>query len=245
MSARLSITPDQFEQHARERVDVGTFVDHAAELLGGHVLEAAEKFLRLAQRMAPGGRISESDCEVHDVDVVTERLVERPGDIPVDQQVRRLDPAMDESACVCGVERTGRLLDDRDGPVGRDRPDRLDHIGDVDAVDEAHVDEQASVEVTEPVNGNDVRVAQAGGQLRFPLEPGAELVIIRQPCGQPLEGDHPLALGVESTEHLTHSAAAEQCLEAVGPEQLFMVRAPERLIHTSSLARTARLVTNL
>jgi hypothetical protein len=177
--------------------------------------------------------------------VVAERLVERPGDIPVDQQVRRLDATVDESSGVRGVERAGRLLGDRDGPLGRDRSDRLDQIGDVDAVDVAPVDEQASIEVTEPVNGNDVRVAQAGGQLRFPLEAGAELVIIRQLSGQPLEGDDPIVLGVESTEHLTHSAAAEQCLEAVWPEQLFMVRAPERLIHTPSLARTPRLVTNL
>ena len=51
------------------------------------------------------------------------------------------------------------LFEDRHRPIGLERTDSVDQLGDVVALDVAHVDEQVAVEFSEPMDRHDVRVA--------------------------------------------------------------------------------------
>ena len=59
------------------------------------------------------------------------------------------------------------------------------------------------------VDGGDVRVVQAGQDLRLPLEPGEAVWIGSEGVGEDLQRDLAAQLGVGGLPDLTHAAAAE------------------------------------
>ena len=127
---------------------------------------------------------------------------------------------MDEAGGVRVVERLGHLGDQGDGAARLQRapPTALEDPGEVDARDEAHVEEQPAVDLAEVVQRDDVRVLQLRGGVRLAAEALPEHLVAREVVGQQLEGDGPAAAGVEGAVHGAHAAAAELVLDPVGPE---------------------------
>ena len=70
----------------------------------------------------------------------------------------------------------------------------------------------------QPVNGGDVRVVEAGEDLRLPREPGEAIGIIREGVGQDLQRDLAVELRVSGLPDLAHPALAEEGGHVVVPE---------------------------
>ncbi len=90
----------QLIQGDAERVDIGAVVHLAApgrNLLGTHVAQRAQQFARHGQA---GGALEQSQAEIGDPEIAAH----------VEQQVGRLDVAMDDAGLMCVFERLGRLL---------------------------------------------------------------------------------------------------------------------------------------
>ena len=97
----------------------------------------------------------------------------------------------------------------------------LQVAGQVDAVDEAHVEVGLAVDLAVIVDGYDMRVAQPGGQLGLAQEPTLEVHVGSQPGRQALERHHPVLASVPGPEDLAHPAPPDQSLQLIGPELLF------------------------
>ena len=199
-------------EHAGEGVDVdAVVVGVAGHALGGHVRGGAQREARPA-----GGAVAHlaRDAEVGEVG-------EAPlgGALPDQQDVGRLDVAVHQAFRVRGVERVGHLGEHVDRPLRRQRA-APQQRGEVDALDQPHVQEQASADLAVVVDRDDVRLGQLRGERRLPPEPAAVLGIGRELLLEPLDGDGPVALHVERAEDLAHAAPADQRVEPVGAEAL-------------------------
>jgi hypothetical protein len=137
-----------------------------------------------------------------------------------DQDVRRFDVPVHQPDPVRGIEGRGDLLDDRDGAARLETAGGLaqDEV-EVAALDEAHVDEQPAVDLPEAVDGDDVRIAQLGREMRLATEPRLEVGVRGHVGREDFDSDHPLGLRVVGAEDLSHRAAAQQALQPVPPER--------------------------
>ena len=86
-----------------------------------------------------------------------------------DEQVGRLDVAVDDAAAVRGVERLGDLDREVEHPRGRQRS-FFDQLLDGPPFEQLHHDERLPVVLAELVDRADVRVLQGGGEPRLALE---------------------------------------------------------------------------
>ena len=195
-------------------VDVGTVVplvpDHP---LRRHVARCADGQARPAQR---GSAERARDAEVHQVGEAP--FGRAPGGAD-EQHIGRLHVAVDEAFGVGGVERVRDLRHDVDGPRRREQTD-ADHGGEVDAMNEPHVDEKLAVDLAEVVDGDDVRFAQLGRQRRLAAEAHPVLGVGGELPGQAFERHDPVAPGVEGPKDLPHATAADELLQAVRAEEL-------------------------
>ena len=89
-----------------------------------------------------------------------------------DQDVGRLDVTVDQTGVVGGVQRRGHLLDHRDGeaPGPSGLSVSRQHRPEVATLDEPHVQVEPAVDLAVAVDGDDVRVVDPGGGLRFATE---------------------------------------------------------------------------
>ena len=74
-----------------------------------------------------------------------------------DQDVRRPDVAVDEMVSVRGIQGLGDLTDEVHRPLRCDPIVRIEQRADIGAVHQAHIDEQLAIDLTEVMNGDDVR----------------------------------------------------------------------------------------
>ena len=206
---------EQLEQHAGERVDVGPPVHGPVlEPLGRHVVERAEG--GPGERQCGPARLPGGGAGDAEVDQVGELVLV----VAAHEHVGRLDVAVHQPGRVRGVQRPRHLGQDPDRAARRHRALRLDHRGEVDAVDQPHVDEQRAVDLPEVVDRDDVRLGQLRGQRRLAAEAGLELRVARERGGQPLERDRAPAPGVPRAVDLAHAAPADEVLKPVRPELL-------------------------
>ena len=211
--ARERVRPaEQLEQDAGHRVDVGRATDGLVqEALGRHVADRADGEAGPGQPPAEGRAGGARDAEVDQG-----HELRRPGG---DQHVPRLDVAVDQALGVGGVQRGGELLDDRDGPVRRHRAVAPQQRAEVEAVDEAHLQEEPAVQLAVVVHGDDVRLAQLRHDLRLAAEPRAVLGVARQVCRQQLQGHEAIVLaGVAGPVDLAHPATTQEAVQPVRPE---------------------------
>ena len=137
----------------------------------------------------------------------------------VEQDVRRLDVAVHETAGVCGVERCGDLRADGDRPSRLERALRSEQRAKIDAVHEPHREIDTAVDVTCVVDRDDVRVLQRHHELRLARESLAEAIVARQGRRDELERDRSLQAQVVRPVHDAHPTAADQLLDPV-PEEV-------------------------
>ena len=99
-------------------------------------------------------------------------------------------------------------LRDRETTGMKQPPQRL-------AVDQLHDDVRDGIDLSDLVDGHDVRVVQSGGGSRLPLEPLQASRIRRQPGRQDLDGDLALKPRVPGPVNLPHPAGAERAQQLV------------------------------
>jgi hypothetical protein len=184
---------EQLERHHGERVAVrGGDRRLAHRLLGREVGGRAEHLARLGHLLLPG---EAGDAEVADAQPVA--LVE--------QQVGRLDVAVDDARGVGGVEPGGRLAQPAQGALRLDLLAAAQHVGDRAAAHELHDHEGAPVVLGDVVDRHDVRVrGEAGGGARLALEALAGTLVLAEVLGEDLDGDgavEQLVVGFPDTGH--------------------------------------------
>ena len=125
---------------------------------------------------------------------------------------------MHQPLAVRGVERAGDLLDEPHGVVRREPTVTAQHLAEVLALDQPHVEEELAVDLAVAVDRDDVRVGERRGEPRLPAETSAVQRVLRQRRRQHLQRDPAVLLGVVGAVDIAHAAAAEQCVEPVRPE---------------------------
>jgi hypothetical protein len=216
-------------QHAAERVDVGARVDLlAVDLLRRDVVHGAHEDAGAGQPAHRPGVLGEA--EVRQVDVVGAvlRLARH------EQDVRRLDVAVDEIAPVRRGQRARDLADDRRRAIDVELllgPQQRAQVAPLD-VTHRHVEQPVSLPGV--VDRDHVRVVDRAGEPRLAQEPFAERVVLQQVVGEDLQRDlaaHPDVLGEVDDRH---AAARDDRLDPVTAElgadtwHLLHVRAPAR-----------------
>jgi hypothetical protein len=192
-------------EHARDRIDVGCRPDHdvARGLLWAHVEGRSDRKAGLGQPRATRGAHRQRDPEVGDY-----RL---PG---VNQNVRRLDVAVDDLVAVCVVERTRH----RDGDVHGLTHGKLflafQLLAQALALHVGHDVVQEGVGLPGVVQRQDVRVLQVGRRLDLGEEAlgshdGGQLGL------EHLERDLPLVLHVLGEIDRRHAPLPDLALDDV------------------------------
>ena len=149
-----------------------------------------------------------------------------------DEQIRRLDVAVDNAGRVRGVERVGDLDGDRQQFVECELPLR-EALLQRGPLQDLHDEEWAAVLVADVVNGADAGVVQRGGGPRLALEPGQRLAIIRQIGRKKFERDEAPQARVLGLVDDAHPAAAEPLDNAVVGERLTDERIVAQVLHAS------------
>ena len=131
---------------------VGAAVDGLArQELGRHEGKRAHEGAGAREASARVDR--ERQTEVDDVGLIVRRVA-----LLLDQDVGRLNVAMDDPLGVRSVERRCDLARDVDSPAKRQRPVALDEIGEVAVADDRHGDEELALPLARVVDRDDVRV---------------------------------------------------------------------------------------
>jgi hypothetical protein len=137
----------------------------------------------------------------------------------VEQHVARLDVAMHEAALMGGVERLRDLTGDRHRPLGGQRCAVAHQGPQIEAVDVAHRDEQAAVELAGVIDRNHIGVIEARRQPRLAQEPLAEALVLREPRRQHLQGDRAVKPRIASEIHLAHAAPPDPRPDLIDAQQ--------------------------
>ena len=157
---------EQLEEDDARRVEVGGLVDRrAARLLGGEVLRGADD-RALLRHLARAGA---GDAEVRDLDDA----------LGVDDDVVRLDVAVDDAVAVRVAERGEDLARVRDRDRDRAEPARADQLLERPPLDVLHDDEVGAVGLAPVEDRDDVRVREPCGVRRLAAEALDELLVVR------------------------------------------------------------------
>ena len=197
---------EQLEEDDPRRVEVRRLVDRrAACLLRGEVLRGADDRALLRHLARAGAR----DAEVRDLHDA----------LGVDDDVVRLDVAVDDAVAVRVAERGEDLARVRDRDGHRAEAARADELLERSPLDVLHDDVVGAVELAAVEDRDDVRVGEAGGVRRLSTEALDELLVVRVPAVQHLDGDPAAQLLVLGEVDVGHAAAAELPGDAVAPRE--------------------------
>ena len=134
-----------------------------------------------------------------------------------DQDVLRLDVAVDQARLVRGVERLGDRVQDPQRAPGVELA-RDDHVLQVRPADDAHGQEQAVIRLAGLVDRDDVRVVDRGLQQALAAEALAERVIVAEIDGEELERDRSVQRELGRLVDDAHPSLSEDALDAVARE---------------------------
>ena len=199
----------------------------AADLLGRHVVQRAERLARAGQQASLGVL---RQAEVGDVD---DALV-------VQQDVRGLHVAVDEVLRVEGVEPLAGLAAHPDGERQVDRAVALDHLGERAATDEPLGQIGDALLLARVEDRHDVVVRDGLGDARLALEALAEDGVAGEVGLDELER-HLLAVGRGRAVDVAHAADPEHGLDPVGAEHLTGLQIGCRFLAHRSRCLAARV----
>ena len=134
-----------------------------------------------------------------------------------DEDVARLDVAVDEAGVVGGVEGGGDARADVDRQLGAQPRLHVEQLAQALAVDELHHDGLAAAVLEDVVHGDDVGVGQAGDGDGLATEALGDDGIGGQARLEPLQGDLAVERDVGGQPHLGHAALGQPSLEPVAP----------------------------
>ena len=133
-----------------------------------------------------------------------------------DEDVARLDVAVQHAGGVGVAEGGGDVGGDVDGALGRQRRRRSRMMSArLRPVDVLHDDEVRAVLLAPVEHRDDVRVVQVGGGLRLAAEAGDEGGVVGELGEQHLDRHRPVELEVAGEEHLGHAAPPESAVQLV------------------------------
>ena len=179
----------------------------AADLLGRHVVEAADE--RAGVGDAGVGQLG--DAEVEDLQASAPLL---------DHQVGRLDVAVDDVEGVGVGEAVAQLLEQPQLAGERGRLPAPDPHRQRLAVDVFHGDERLAVLLADVEDADDVLVLEHAGRVRFLHEAAPDLVVVDAFLEQ-LDGDRATAdLGVAGTQERAHPARSDRAEDLVATDRV-------------------------
>ena len=135
--------------------------------------------------------------------------------VPVDEDVGRLDVAMDDAALVGGLQRTGHVDDDAERDVERQTAVALEDALQILPVDELHDDEVDALVRAGVVDRRDIRVVKRGRGTSLLAEPRNELGIGCEAGTEDLHRHAAIEEVVVCPVHERHAALTEQLNQAV------------------------------
>ncbi len=196
---------EELERHDAEGVLVGARVDRPADrLLGGHVGRGADDHPRHRQLGGDGRVLGETE--------VGEEKTPRG----IDENVRRLHVAVENSAPVRVIERRGDGGERFHRLVGRHRA--RDLLLQASAGEERHDEVGDAPFRPEVVDREDAGVLELRGEARLADEALAELGFPGDLVANDLYGDAPVEPLVERLPDLRHSPRADLAREDVAPQ---------------------------
>ena len=116
------------------------------------------------------------------------------------------------------IERVRDLAADRERAGGVERALRAQERPEVRALDEAHREVEAAVDVAGVVDRNDVRVLERHRELRLAREALVEALVERELGRDQLQRDRSLQAQVVGAVDDAHPAPADQLLDAIAEE---------------------------
>ena len=124
---------------------------------------------------------------------------------------------MDHPRLVRGLQCLRDLLRHGQRLIQRDRPLR-DPVSECRPLHQFQHQSTGALVFLDAVDLCDVRVVEAGKDLRFPLEPGQSIRICGKRLGQDLQRDIAVQLRIRGTPHFAHPAFTEFGGDTVMPE---------------------------
>ena len=211
-----------------QRVHVHRRADGAGPgggLLGGHVARRAQDGARA--RLAGVGVLDGlGQAEVGDLGHAVGRQ----------EDVGRLQVAVDDPAFVRRLERFRDLNADGDRLVQRDRPAR-DPIRQVLPADQFHRQEVDRFHTVQAMDHRDVGVIQRSQESGLSVEAGQALGVVRQRIGKDLERHRPVESCIGGSPDLAHPAGADSLLEGRSRARTAASRRPETPTSSAGLER--------
>ena len=195
-------------QHDAQRIDVGRERDlPAGDLFRADVLGRPEDH---PGRRDPNRRVGcARDPEVDHPHVPT----------PLDEDIGRLDVAMDDAALVCSLQRAGHVDDDAERDVELQTPVALEDALQILSVDQLHDDEVDAIVRAGVIDRRDVRVVKRGRGTRFLAEPRDEFGIGCKARAEDFHRHIAIEKLVVRPVHERHAALTEWLDQAVAARQ--------------------------
>jgi hypothetical protein len=125
-----------------------------------------------------------------------------------DEDVLRLDVAVDQTLRVRSIERCSDLADDSDRALRLKRA-TFEQFMKILAAHQPHIDVEVSVDLTPVVDRDDVRFLEHRRSAGLSLKPSAKPLVTGKLRGQDFQRDRAVLSGVVSLIHLTHTALPE------------------------------------
>ena len=168
----------------------------SSHLLGRHVGRRAQHCPRASQ---PGAR----QCLGHP-------KVRQGGMILwADQNVPRLDVAVDQAPGMGVVQGLGDLVQNAYSPLHRQRPFPADDLGQGVPLQVLHGNEVVALQLTDVIDGDDVGVFETSSSPGFLEEALDKLLVPSEVRGQYLDGHQAVQYSVVGFEDHAHAAAAD------------------------------------
>ena len=201
------------EDHPR-RPDVAARIElaRAASLLGAHVLRRAEEHAALRRFLRAEA------VEVHGLDDPEVEQLHRLLSVTLGQEnVARLEIAVDEPRRVRAHQAAPDLAQDLGRFVNAQSPDALEALGEVLPVEQLHHDVRQPFLDAVVVDLDDVVAPELRGRERLALEALPRLGHLREILGHDLHGDGAAELLIAPQPDGPHPPARHLALEAVSP----------------------------